>query len=224
MLSSDFCKLNNVKSIKVVPWSHQQHWEDIVFQGKNIWVGIEGIPLNWWNIHALKVIGAKLGGVLEIAKETLDCSFLTYAKIRVFGLSSGFLPSVLEMPWRSDSVMLGVFPLNDKWVFFQGGTGRALGSTFMRGAILRKSLADPYFPSLEDKNGLVMEARIGVGALTKDGEASDEANITTKQRSIFYVEPSRDKVDGVDAVASLVVDKTDPKGRCEITTDVSDIQ
>ena len=44
---------------------------------------IEGIPLNWWNIHVFKVIGLKLGGVLEIAKETLDFSFLNYAKIRV---------------------------------------------------------------------------------------------------------------------------------------------
>ena len=75
MLSSDFLKLNNVKSVKVVQWSHQQHWEDIVFQRKNFWVGIEGIPLNWWNIHAFKVIGAKLGGVVEIAKVLLTVVF-----------------------------------------------------------------------------------------------------------------------------------------------------
>ena len=90
MLRSESCKLNNVKYVKVMQWSLQQHWEDILFQGQNIWVGIEGIPLNWWNLHALKVIGSKLGGVLEIAKETLERSFLTYAKVRVAGFGNGF--------------------------------------------------------------------------------------------------------------------------------------
>ena len=81
MLRFEFCKLYNVKPVKVVQWSQQEHLEDIVFEGQNIWVGVEGIPLNWWNIHALKVIDAKLGGVVEIAKETLDCSYISYAKI-----------------------------------------------------------------------------------------------------------------------------------------------
>ena len=82
VLRFEVCKLYNTKPVKVVQWSQQEHWEDIVFEGQNIWVGIEGIPLNWWNLHTLKLIGAKLG-VVEIAKETLDCSFLNYAKIRV---------------------------------------------------------------------------------------------------------------------------------------------
>ena len=47
LLRFELCKLHNVKPVKVVLWSQQEHWEDIVFQGQNIWVGIEGIPLNW---------------------------------------------------------------------------------------------------------------------------------------------------------------------------------
>ena len=92
LLRFDLCKWNNVKSVRVVQWTQQEHWEDIVFQGQNIWVGIESIPLNWWNIHAIKTIGAKLGGVMEIAKETIDRTFLTYAKIRVSGLKVDFYP------------------------------------------------------------------------------------------------------------------------------------
>ena len=95
-------------------------------------MGIEGIPLNWWNIHALKVIGAKLGGLVDIAKETLDRSFLTFAKIRVSGFNNGFLPSVLEMPWGSHYVMLGIFPLYDKWGPIPFGSGSSLGPAFRR--------------------------------------------------------------------------------------------
>ena len=142
LLKSDFCKLNIVETVKVVQWSQQQHWEDIFFQGQNIWVGIEGIPLNWWNIHAIKVIGAKLGGVIEIAKETLDRSFLTYAKIRVSGFYNGFLPSILELPRGSDSVMLGIFPLYDNGASSSVGSGRTLGLAFRRGKVLRRSIVD----------------------------------------------------------------------------------
>ena len=46
LLRFEYCKLKSVKPVKVVQWSQQQHWEDIVFQGQNIWVVIEGIPLN----------------------------------------------------------------------------------------------------------------------------------------------------------------------------------
>ena len=81
MLRFEFCKLYNTRLVKLVNWSQQEHWKDIVFEDKNTWAGIEGIPLNWWNVHVFKVIGANVGGVLEIAKETLDFSFLNYAKI-----------------------------------------------------------------------------------------------------------------------------------------------
>ena len=87
LLCYEFCNLPNTRAMKVVNWSQKEHWEEIVFEGKNSCVGIEGIPLNWWNIHVFKVIGAKLGGFLEIDKETIAFSFLNYAKIRVLRVS-----------------------------------------------------------------------------------------------------------------------------------------
>ena len=36
ILTFESCKLNNVKPVKVVQWSQQQHLEDIVFYGQNI--------------------------------------------------------------------------------------------------------------------------------------------------------------------------------------------
>ena len=129
ILRYEFCNLYNSRPVKVVNWSQQEHWEDIVFEGKNPWVGIEGAPLNWWNIHVFKVIGAKLGGLMEIDKETIDLSFLNYAKIRVKGFSNGFLPSILQLPRGSDTVMLGVFPLEGRLSL---PSARALGPDFRR--------------------------------------------------------------------------------------------
>ena len=105
MLRYEVCTLHNNCPVKAVNCSQKEHWEDIVFEGKNSWVGIEGIPLNWWNFHVFKVIGAKVKGLLKIDKETIDFSFINYAKIRVKGFNTGFLPFVLEMPRGSDTVM-----------------------------------------------------------------------------------------------------------------------
>ena len=41
MLRSKFCKLYTSESVKVVRWTQQEHWEDIIFEGQNTWVGIE---------------------------------------------------------------------------------------------------------------------------------------------------------------------------------------
>ena len=103
---------------------------------KNSWAGIEGIPLNWWNIHVFKVIGAKLGGLLEIDKETTAFSVLNFAKIRAKGFTYGFLPSVLELPRGSDTIMLGVFPLDE---ILSPPSAIALGPAFRRGLQVRNS-------------------------------------------------------------------------------------
>ena len=187
LLTIDSCKLNNVKPVKVVKWSQQQHWEDIVFQGQNIWVGIEGIPLNWWNVHVLRVIGTKLGGVLEIAEETLQRSFLTYAKIRVSGLSSGFLPSVLELPWGSDIVMLGIFPLIDGQPSYSVGSGRALGPAFRRGEVLRRSFAVLKSHPQEVLQGSVDGAFNNNATVAGCGELAATSSVAAIQKQ--YLQP-----------------------------------
>ena len=185
LLSSESCKLINDKTIKVMQWSQQQHWEDIVFLGQNTWVGIEGIPLNWWNIHALKVIGAKLGGLVDIAKETLDRSFLTFAKIRVSGFSNGFLPSVLEMPWGSHFVMLGIFPLNDKRGTIPFGSGTSLGPAFRRGEAMRRFIADPNIQSYGNRNDACKETVIGEVAVPIGREAHVKTKVGPIQENVF---------------------------------------
>ena len=57
----------------------------------NSWIGVEGLPLNLWNLDTFKSIGQTCGGLVEVTKETLDQSFLLYAKLKVKGYKKGFL-------------------------------------------------------------------------------------------------------------------------------------
>lgn len=133
LLRFTFYRLHNTKPVKIVAWNQREHWQEIMIAGRNRWVGIDGLPPSWWNRHALKVIGNKLGGLVEIADETRDLTFLSFARIKVRGLSDGFIPSYIVLPNGSDSVTLGVFTLNDNLEplttrgyrgFSAGGDGR----------------------------------------------------------------------------------------------------
>ena len=168
------------------------------------------------------MIGAKLGGVLEIAKETLERSFLTYAKIRVSGFSSGFLPSVLEMPRGSDFVMLGIFPLNDNRTSSSVASGRALGPTFRRGEVLRRSLVDlnaHYQPDLHGKgNGVLNE----IDTVATSPESPAKTVGVALQRRVFEGEHSVAKQVGDVDETSLYLDKTASKRTCVVFSAISD--
>lgn len=63
-------------------WSTYSHWNYVWIEARNSWIGIEGLPLNLWNCHVLKLIGDTCGGLfLVIVEETLNQSFLLYGKI-----------------------------------------------------------------------------------------------------------------------------------------------
>ncbi|EXB42372.1 hypothetical protein L484_021964 [Morus notabilis] len=55
----------------------------IEIEARNSWIGIEGLMLNLWNYHTLKVIGDACEGLLEIAKDTLNQMFLSSSTLIV---------------------------------------------------------------------------------------------------------------------------------------------
>ncbi|PON63801.1 hypothetical protein TorRG33x02_275110 [Trema orientale] len=65
MLRYAYCSLHNTRLVKVVDWNQREYWDQLRIAGRNKWVGVDGLPLNWWNKHVLKVLGSKLGGLLE---------------------------------------------------------------------------------------------------------------------------------------------------------------
>ena len=76
------------------------------------WIGIEGLPLQMWNIHVFKVIGEACGGLLEVAKETMKKSYLGYAKIKIKGFESGLMNPVIEILCQGEKVCLGAFSVS----------------------------------------------------------------------------------------------------------------
>ncbi|EXB39510.1 hypothetical protein L484_011427 [Morus notabilis] len=95
-------------------WSVQAHWESIEIEARNSLIGIQGLPLNMWNIHSLKIIRDACGGLSEVAEETLNQSFLLYAKIKVRGPTVGLMNPILEFPCQGEKVSVGLFSIKMK--------------------------------------------------------------------------------------------------------------
>ena len=74
------------------------HWNHTQIAVNYSWIGLEGIPLNLWNIHVFKIIGEVCGGLLEVAEETLNKSFLRFAKLKVKGPANGLMNPLMELP------------------------------------------------------------------------------------------------------------------------------
>lgn len=96
---------------RMEPSSIYAHWDHVKIKARNSWIGIEGLPRNLWNIHAFKVIGEACRGLLEVAKEALDHSFLLFTKIKIRGLKEGLTPHVLEVCCQGERIHLGLFNL-----------------------------------------------------------------------------------------------------------------
>ena len=61
-----------------------------------------------WNIHAFKAIGKTCGGLLEVAEETRNKTFLGYAKMKVKGFKSGLMNLIVEVNCEGEKVCLGL--------------------------------------------------------------------------------------------------------------------
>ena len=69
------------------------------------------MPLNLWNLDTFKLIGEACGGLLEVARETNDQSFLMYAKLKVKCHNSRFLDPIVEIPCAEEIIHVGLFSL-----------------------------------------------------------------------------------------------------------------
>ena len=121
--------------VKMVRWSKDDHWFNLQIRVQHSWIGIEGMPLQMWNIHVFKVIGEACGGLLEIAEETKEKSFLGYAKIKVKGFESGLMNPVIVILCEGEKVCLGAFSIRGPY----GGQYGYRSAGIATRAILRKN-------------------------------------------------------------------------------------
>ena len=98
--------------VKMDNWKKEDHWENLQIGVRYGWIGIEGLPLQMWNIHVFKVIGEACGGLLEVAEETLKKSYLGFAKIKIKGFESGLMNPIIEILCQGEKVCLGAFSIS----------------------------------------------------------------------------------------------------------------
>ena len=58
-----------------------------------------------------KIIGEACGGFLEVADQTMNKSYLGYAKIKVKGFENGMMNPVIEILCEGKKVCLGAFSI-----------------------------------------------------------------------------------------------------------------
>ena len=103
-----------------------------------------------WNMDTFKKIGEACGGLLEVALETVNQSFLRFVKLKVKGFYNGFLHPIAKIQNDKETIHVGLFSLGSnpsKGVYRLG---------FTKG-ILASSLGDFYVDMLL---GGVKKARI----------------------------------------------------------------
>ena len=90
-------------------WRKEDHWQNLQISVSYSWIGIEGLPLMMWNIHVFTEIGEACGGLLEVAEETMNKTFLGYAKMKVKGFVTGLMNPIVEIICEGEKVCLGAF-------------------------------------------------------------------------------------------------------------------
>ncbi|PON36929.1 hypothetical protein TorRG33x02_348350 [Trema orientale] len=64
VLKFQTCFLFNTRPIRVVSWSQEYHWANVKFAGRDTWIGVNGLSLDWWKENIFRRIGEKLGGLI----------------------------------------------------------------------------------------------------------------------------------------------------------------
>ncbi|KAF4358419.1 hypothetical protein F8388_018283 [Cannabis sativa] len=101
-------------------WSAEEQNRDIKVECRDSWIGVKGLPLNLWNMKAMRKIGALCGGLIDVEKDTAEMNFLHHLRIKLEGDSKGFVPELLNLELEKSVIKLELFKLNDLGYKFSG--------------------------------------------------------------------------------------------------------
>ena len=164
---------------KIMRWNMFLHWEYVQIEAKFSWIRVDGLPLNLWNLDTFKLIGEACGGLLEVARETSEQTFLMYAKLKVKGHMSGFLDPIVGIPCEDEIVHVGLFSLSPNKI-------HEIYSSAITRAILARNGNGGDSRSKQSGNGLgpglrkVEEADMAKAAIEKsliDGDKSEHHTV-----------------------------------------------
>ena len=95
-------------------WSPESLFNNTKIFCRQSWIGVEGLPLNLWNEKIFRIIGNKCGGLLDVAKSTLQMSCLSHAQLKVKGNEGGFARERLLLSCWGKRTQLKLFSLNTR--------------------------------------------------------------------------------------------------------------
>ncbi|KAF4394947.1 hypothetical protein F8388_017675 [Cannabis sativa] len=106
--------------VSLIRWSMEEQNRDIKIECRSSWMGVEGLPLNLWNIKFMGKIGELCGGLLDVEKDTAEKTFLHHLRLKLGGDEDGFVPKSIRLHYQGSELFLKLFKLNDWGYRFNG--------------------------------------------------------------------------------------------------------
>ena len=134
------CNIPRVDDVHFQRWSPENQFRNMKTACTNSWIGIEGLPINYWNIQVFKEIGQKCGGLMDVARCTFDFTFLSFAINRLRGKKDGFIPEYMEIDCLGIKVKIKLVSFRERNLRFFGVQksqvkGELYGICFQRGVL-----------------------------------------------------------------------------------------
>ncbi|KAK9131569.1 hypothetical protein Sjap_012056 [Stephania japonica] len=90
-------------------WHENSEWFNRRIGCSKQWIGIDGLPLELWSRASFESIGNLCGGLMEVAPETTDLSFLCVAKLKLKGWNDGFISENLSINVHGRLIQVRLF-------------------------------------------------------------------------------------------------------------------
>ncbi|KAF4346748.1 hypothetical protein G4B88_012538 [Cannabis sativa] len=92
--------------VSLIRWSMEEQNRDIKIECRSSWMGVEGLPLNLWNIKFMGKIGEMCGGLLDVEKDTAEKNFLHHLRLKLGGDEDGFVPKSIRLHYQGSELIL----------------------------------------------------------------------------------------------------------------------
>ncbi|KAF4347723.1 hypothetical protein G4B88_007369 [Cannabis sativa] len=106
--------------VSFVKWSGEEQYKEVKVECRCSWIGVEGVPLNLWNLEIMGKIGDLCGGLLDVEKDTAEKNFLHHMRLKLRGDEQGFINNSILLRHGAVEFSLKLFKLNDWGYRFSG--------------------------------------------------------------------------------------------------------
>ncbi|KAF4383628.1 hypothetical protein F8388_014128 [Cannabis sativa] len=116
-------------------WTLENQKDYVKVECRGSWIGVQGLPLNLWNMKTFKKIGERCGGLLDVDKVTAEASLLSHMRLQLMGDEFGFIPETITLSHGNLRFELKFFKLNDLSYRFHGSFNTCWYQDFDHGKV-----------------------------------------------------------------------------------------